>query len=787
MSPSRIACLACAAVIRSSQPVPPGTKIKCPKCGVYFIVPPGLGPTPDSDVTEIVPLTTAAQPLAPAVAAGPPADASELVPLSIDLSPLDDGPGKATAADGAHGAPVEVSDAAIVVETACPSCGHQGNVPEKYLGKKIKCRKCGVPFTATDRASSIRQKPAQPAPASTTATQAAEVRRRSLASKKPPANDNDDEPAPAKSRRREKVDAETEKMPMGALVIGGSLVALLVVALIFAGIVALRTPDDTGAWANQSPAMRRTPATIPHPNPPRSTPVVLRPPTAARPRFLPTFDDWLQDLEQAKKQAAQEKKDILILFDGSDWCGFSVRLAHNVLFRPEFKQAAQEKFVLVFIDFPQHPQALSKVQDPGRNDRLQKQFAIQGYPTVILADAEGRPYAVDGYQQGGPAEYLDVLAKHQAVREERDGLLAAVELAQGLPKLTAAKAALTFLNEKRLLPYHEAEVAAWNELALKLDPTNEHGCRGEFFEALWLRDLARLPISDTQRAVQLAERLETAAKAFRFKDANRGAALHLLAATILFKTGKASAALQHIVLGLAYKPTDRELKEELETARRALQGAESVPADLRLEAGTGFVVAPGGYVMTNAHVIDGKGKISVRLPGLKSPAPADIVAVDEERDIALIQIKAPEAKNLKPLTMAGNRPIERAEVVAAWGYPGGSLLGGGLKFTQGAISSIPERGTGQMLLLDVKINPGNSGGPLCDIHGNVIGMVTAKTGASRTFESYGMAIPAKDLEGFLTKHLKSYKSGVASRKPLKWDQVDRQVSPSVLMILNSGN
>ncbi|MBL8798898.1 MAG: trypsin-like peptidase domain-containing protein, partial [Planctomycetia bacterium] len=164
-----------------------------------------------------------------------------------------------------------------------------------------------------------------------------------------------------------------------------------------------------------------------------------------------------------------------------------------------------------------------------------------------------------------------------------------------------------------------------------------------------------------------------------------------------------------------------------------------------------------------------------------------IVAVDEERDIALIQIKAPEAKNLKPLTMAGNRPIERAEVVAAWGYPGGSLLGGGLKFTQGAISSIPERGTGQMLLLDVKINPGNSGGPLCDIHGNVIGMVTAKTGASRTFESYGMAIPAKDLEGFLTKHLKSYKSGVASRKPLKWDQVDRQVSPSVLMILNSGN
>ena len=54
-----------------------------------------------------------------------------------------------------------------------------------------------------------------------------------------------------------------------------------------------------------------------------------------------------------------------------------------------------------------------------------------------------------------------------------------------------------------------------------------------------------------------------------------------------------------------------------------------------------------------------------------------------------------------------------------------------------------------MLLLDLKINPGNSGGPLCDAAGNVVGMVTAESIGGNTVESYGLALPAPDLDAFL--------------------------------------
>ncbi|MCA9226753.1 MAG: hypothetical protein KDA47_14120, partial [Planctomycetales bacterium] len=81
-------------------------------------------------------------------------------------------------------------------------------------------------------------------------------------------------------------------------------------------------------------------------------------------------------------------------------------------------------------------------------------------------------------------------------------------------------------------------------------------------------------------------------------------------------------------------------------------------------------------------------------------------------------------------------------------------------------------------------NPGNSGGPLCDTHGYVIGMVTAKSANSLGVDSYGMAIPADRLALFLQENLPEF---AATDQPapdeLAWDAVDRLVSPAVLTIL----
>src|SRR5262249_13965395 len=113
-----------------------------------------------------------------------------------------------------------------------------------------------------------------------------------------------------------------------------------------------------------------------------------------------TFDDWPQDSAAAKGHAARDGKDSLLVFDGSDWCGYSKRLAQQVLLTPTFRRRASEQFVLVFLDFPRGKEAQAKVQDAARNARLEKQFGVEGFPTLILADAQGRPTAGTGYQEG---------------------------------------------------------------------------------------------------------------------------------------------------------------------------------------------------------------------------------------------------------------------------------------------------------------------------------------------------------------------------------------------------
>ena len=104
--------------------------------------------------------------------------------------------------------------------------------------------------------------------------------------------------------------------------------------------------------------------------------------------------------------------------------------------------------------------------------------------------------------------------------------------------------------------------------------------------------------------------------------------------------------------------------------------------------------------------------------------------------------------------------------------------------TIGVVSAVPDRANDGMYLLDCRVNFGNSGGPLCDKSGNVVGLVTAKSGGGQNVDSYGMARPCMDLESFLKTNLPAYEA-IAERpsERLEWDAVDRIVSPSVFMIM----
>src|SRR5579859_2136450 len=92
----------------------------------------------------------------------------------------------------------------------------------------------------------------------------------------------------------------------------------------------------------------------------------------------------LTDLAKAKAKAKEEKKMVLMDFNGSDWCPPCKALRKNVLSSPEFMSYAKDNLVLVDVDFP-HQKALSEEQKKA-NEKLAGEFGVEGLPTVVVLD-----------------------------------------------------------------------------------------------------------------------------------------------------------------------------------------------------------------------------------------------------------------------------------------------------------------------------------------------------------------------------------------------------------------
>ena len=118
---------------------------------------------------------------------------------------------------------------------------------------------------------------------------------------------------------------------------------------------------------------------------------------------------WTTDINAALAQAKRENKRVLILFTGSDWCNYCIRLKKDVLDKKAFKNLAEENFVPVYFDFPHRNQpsdAQMRIQNQWRT-KLQ----IQGYPTMAIVDADGKMLGkIIGYRQR--EQYLGELEKY---------------------------------------------------------------------------------------------------------------------------------------------------------------------------------------------------------------------------------------------------------------------------------------------------------------------------------------------------------------------------------------
>ncbi|MFP6558065.1 DegQ family serine endoprotease [Paraburkholderia sp. B3] len=178
--------------------------------------------------------------------------------------------------------------------------------------------------------------------------------------------------------------------------------------------------------------------------------------------------------------------------------------------------------------------------------------------------------------------------------------------------------------------------------------------------------------------------------------------------------------------------------------------------------GSGFIISPDGYILTNAHVVDGANVVTVKLTD-KREFKAKVVGADKQSDVAVLKI---DAKNLPTVKIGDPHQSKVGQWVVAIGSP----YGFDNTVTSGIISaksrSLPDENYTPFIQTDVPVNPGNSGGPLFNLNGEVIGinsMIYSQTGG---FQGLSFAIPIDEAmkvkdELVKTGHVSRGRLGVA--------------------------
>ncbi|MDT0643099.1 thioredoxin family protein [Zunongwangia sp. F363] len=120
--------------------------------------------------------------------------------------------------------------------------------------------------------------------------------------------------------------------------------------------------------------------------------------------------EWKTDFETAKKEAAKEDKPIVLVFQGSDWCAPCIKLTKEIWSTEEFKNYAQDHYVMLLADFPRRIKNALSEEQQAKNDKLAEKYNSRGYfPYVVILDEKGRVLGDAGYKKTTPKEYIAML------------------------------------------------------------------------------------------------------------------------------------------------------------------------------------------------------------------------------------------------------------------------------------------------------------------------------------------------------------------------------------------
>ena len=183
--------------------------------------------------------------------------------------------------------------------------------------------------------------------------------------------------------------------------------------------------------------------------------------------------------------------------------------------------------------------------------------------------------------------------------------------------------------------------------------------------------------------------------------------------------------------------------------------------------GSGVIVSPDGYIVTNNHVVEHAEEIQVLLPD-KRTFKAKVIGTDPKTDVAVIKI---DASGLPVLPWGDSGQLQVGEMVLAVGNP----FGLNQTVTMGIISAVGRANMGivdyeDFIQTDAAVNPGNSGGALVNLKGELIGINTAIFSQSGGYMGIGFAIPsnmAKSVMNSLVKHGKVVRGWIGVSIPTR--------------------
>jgi hypothetical protein len=183
---------------------------------------------------------------------------------------------------------------------------------------------------------------------------------------------------------------------------------------------------------------------------------------------------WHRDYASGLAEAKAEGKDLLVVFTGTDWIEICGKFHDEILGDPAFIEAVSAKFALVKLEYPKDNRLPRG--ELAEKALLREAYRVRGFPTVLLTDASGRPFGVNGYQPVTAREYADQILGIDAAREQGiamaekaaslSGVDRARELVKSLPDVPDPLLARFFGNELRAI--------------IGLDPGDELKIRGRF-------------------------------------------------------------------------------------------------------------------------------------------------------------------------------------------------------------------------------------------------------------------------------------------------------------------